>query len=446
MIGHIGKDKPKSIKIETRKATWTKSSSSMSEFLIIENIEKDVESPLPLTNWFYKLNVTCDNYSLHLITDFNIQQKYSDLSEAIQCQGHQKLIIERRTCDKATTAFEKMYMHMISSKPLSISECIKQNFDLAVRFLLARNIAPDELCKHLHESMTENRNNISKAIGRFLWDTHRTKYQVPDNEPTQVQFQKEKTDLCSSSYSEIQMLTSVPGTIAEKCFQQHSKLTMIYIHPFKRTTMQLCCQINGVIPMGEPHFPKTLNGIDTCIAEGNVRFIAKIKIGDNIGLSSPSGTLGGFVKMHGFNALLTCAHVVYDKETLIAGNKSERHKSKTKVLCFDKCNSDVKVESGYVFNEAFDCNNGNETSVDAAVVILDEENNYVTPKSTRGTMKARYIGLTSGYSESDITFEDYDKDDDNFTEKPHGLSLYFEDLQSHLQNIESECPKPPDIL
>ncbi|CAG2185080.1 unnamed protein product [Mytilus edulis] len=372
------KEKQLVLKLRQGKLPRTKSSSSMSEFLIIENIEKDVESPLPLTiletdieesdstgqqlsikfgqttpavlksssfselegsisqekkiekDWFYKLNVTCDNYSLHLITDFNIQQKYSDLSEAIQCQGHQKLIIERRTCDKATTAFEKMYMHMISSKPLSISECIKQNFDLAVRFLLARNIAPDELCKHLHESMTENRNNISKAIGwsitkQFykgmktsdilnrvidIWPgfrcrcaRHCTKshsricsseaviivevdqlsntiqgdfygipieqsIQVPDNEPTQVQFQKEKTDLCSSSYSEIQMLTSVPGTIAEKCFQQHSKLTMIYIHPFKRTTMQLCCQINGVIPMGEPHFPKTLNGIDTCIAEG----------------------------------------------------------------------------------------------------------------------------------------------------------------------------------
>lgn len=329
-------------------------------------------------------------------------------------------------------------MHMISSKHFSISECIKQNFDLAVRFLLTRNIAPAELCKHLHESMTENRNDISKAIGwtitkQFykemktsdvmnrvidIWPGFRCRCarhcakshskicsseavivmevdqlsntiqgdyygipieqstQVPDDEPTQIQYQnmqKEKTDVCSPSYSDIQMLTSIPGTIAEKCFKQHSKLTMIYIHPFKRTAIQLCCQINGVIPMGEPHFSKTVNGINTCIAEGNVRFIAKIKIGDNIGLSSPSGTLGGFVKLHGFNAFLTCAHVVYDKETLIAGNKSERHKSKTKVLCFDKCNSEVKVESGYVFNEAFDCNNGNETSVDAAVVILDEE-------------------------------------------------------------------------
>lgn len=123
--------------------------------------------------------------------------------------------------------------------------------------------------------------------------------------------------------------------------------------------------------MGEAHFPNEVNGIDTTIAEGHVKFMAKIKIGDSIGLSQPSGTLGGFLKTNGFNAFLTCAHCVYNKETLIAGNKSERHKSKTQVFCFD--NSNMNVESGFVIKEAFDYDNKNDTSVDAAVIALDEK-------------------------------------------------------------------------
>lgn len=71
--------------------------------------------------------------------------------------------------------------------------------------------------------------------------------------------------------------------------------------------------------------------------------------------------------------------------------------------------------------------------------------NYVQPGLLRGTVKARYVGLTSGYSESDVTFADYDKNDDNFKDKPHGLILYFKDLQAHLQDIESECPKNPQM-
>ncbi|VDI79770.1 Hypothetical predicted protein [Mytilus galloprovincialis] len=126
-------------------------------------------------DWFYKLNVTCDNYSLHLINDFNIQKKFSTLSGIVQFKGHQKRTIECSIHEKSSTAFEKMYMHIVGSKHLLMSECIKQNFDLAARFLIARNIASAELCKHLNESMKQNRNHISKAIG---WSITKQLYKV----------------------------------------------------------------------------------------------------------------------------------------------------------------------------------------------------------------------------------------------------------------------------
>lgn len=332
-------------------------------------------------------------------------------------------------------------MHIVGSKHLPMSECIKQNFDLAARFLIARNIAPAELCKHLNESMKQNRNHISKAIGwsitkqlykviqtkdninrvidvwpgyRCRCNRHCTKshsricsseaviivevdlfsntiqgdyygipieqsFQVVDDELTQVQYHDEMIDSFSPSYIDVQMPTLIPGKIAEKCFKQHSKLTMIYIHPLRKTIIQLCCQKKGVIPMGEQHFPKAINGMDTHIVEGHVRFMAKIQIGDSICQSGShtAGTLGGFVQMRGLDAFLTCAHVVHNKETLIAGNKRELHKSQTKVefvkFACDDISSSPKLYAGFVFDEAFDYDNGNETSVDAAVVLLHDD-------------------------------------------------------------------------
>ncbi|XP_063398430.1 uncharacterized protein LOC134683205 isoform X2 [Mytilus trossulus] len=452
-------------------------------------------------------------------------------------KGSARLTTEYSIDEKCTAAFEMIYKHIICRNMLSMSDCIKQNLDLAVRCLLTRNIPPTELSEYLHESMKEKKNVISKAIGwtitkQFCKDTlptkvinsfidiwpgyrcrcekHRAKghsricstepviivevdkfskaipdafygipvqqsYQETKGEHTKVQCHKEKTDVSSFKDNIIQKPVTISGEIAEVLFKQHSKITMIHVHPFRRTSIQLWGQIKGVIPMGEKHFPKMINGLDTCIAEGHVRFMAKIKIGDTIGVPGSSGTLGGFVQMHGHNAFLTCAHVVHNKNRLIAGNKRELHKSKTKVFCLDRCNPNSSVESGCVFNAAFDLNNAGGTSVDAAVVILDEEkvsfdekdilnkvscgpvsadfigmkgpylnDNYITPKAVSGTVTARYLGVTSGYVESDVSFKDYDEDDENFKTEPKGLCLYFKDLPAHLQDIESECPKPAE--
>lgn len=71
---------------------------------------------------------------------------------------------ENNTIGQTTTAFERIYNHMVFGNPLTMSECIKQNYDLAVRFLLARNNAPHVLVEFLFKSMKKTRNNISKAI------------------------------------------------------------------------------------------------------------------------------------------------------------------------------------------------------------------------------------------------------------------------------------------
>lgn len=339
-----------------------------------------------------------------------------------------------------------------------MSDCIKQNLDLAVRFLLARHIGPTELIEFLYESLQENRNAISKAIGwtitrQFykdiptkvvnsfidIWPGFRCQcekhcrkdssricstepviivevdlfsnsipdafYEIPiqqsypelKREHKKVQCHEEKTDVSSLLDITIQTPVSISGEIAEILFKQHSKMTMIHVHPSRRRSIQLWAQIKGVIPIGENHFPKTINGLDTCIAEGHVRFMAKIQIGDTISVPGSAGTLGGFVQMHGCNAFLTCAHVVHDKDKLIAGNKRELHRSKTKVFCLDKNNPNSNIESGYVVNEAFDFNNAEGTSVDAAVVILDEDEvkfdeKDILSKGSSGPISTDFLG------------------------------------------------------
>lgn len=369
-----------------------------------------------------------------------------------------KLTTEYKTNEDSITAFERIYQQIICSNSLPMSDCIKKNLDLAVRFQLARHIAPTELIDFLYESLKDNRNAISKAIGwnitrqfckdipievvnsfidiwpgfRCLCKKHCRKdhsricstepviivevdlfsnaipdafYGIPiqqsysevNGEHNKVQYHEEKTSVSSFMDNIIQTPVTISGKVAEMLFKQHSKMTMIHVHPFRRTSIQLWGQIKGIIPMGEKHFPKMINGLETCIAEGHVRFMAKIKIGDTIGVPGSTGTLGGFVQMHGYNAFLTCAHVVHNKDRLIAGNKRELHKSKTKVFCRDRCNQNSSLESGYVFNEAFDFNNAGGTSVDAAVVILDEEKvsfdeKDILNKGSSGPVSADFLG------------------------------------------------------
>lgn len=351
---------------------------------------------------------------------------------------------------------------MICSNVLLMSDCIRQNLDLAVRFLLARNIAPTELSESLKESMKKNRNAIvkavswtitkqfckdilpSKVVNSFIdiWPGFRCRcekhcgkghsticseepviivevdlfsnaipdafygipiqqsYQEAEAEHTKVQCHKEKTDVSSLMDNIIQTPVSISGEIAEILFKQHSKMTMIHVHPLRTKSIQLWGQIKGVIPMGEAHFPKMINGKDTSIAEGHVKFMANIKVGDTIGFPGSAGTLGGFVQMHGYNAFLTCAHVVHNKETLFSGNKRERHKTKTKVFCVDTLNPNSRVECGFVLNEVFDFNDAKETSVDAAVVVLNEENvkineNDILNKSPSGPVTSNFLGRFS---------------------------------------------------
>jgi hypothetical protein len=49
-------------------------------------------------------------------------------------------------------------------------------------------------------------------------------------------------------------------------------------------------------------------------------FISKLRIGDKIGQLTSIGTLGGFVRYLGFECFLTCAHVMYDVQTLLGSS------------------------------------------------------------------------------------------------------------------------------
>jgi hypothetical protein len=47
-----------------------------------------------------------------------------------------------------------------------------------------------------------------------------------------------------------------------------------------------------------------------------------LRIGDKIGQLTSTGTLGGFVQYLDFECFLTCAHVMYDVQTLLGSSSN----------------------------------------------------------------------------------------------------------------------------
>jgi hypothetical protein len=172
----------------------------------------------------------------------------------------------------------------------------------------------------------------------------------------------------------------ISNSTAKKLFDSHSNLALICpsVHrsfSFARKhkvenelCIQLYCKLKGILPLGEIHFPDSICDMPTDVIDGEAHFISKLRIGDEIGQQTRTvtGTLGGFVKYLGDECFLTCAHVMYDIQTLFE-------------LCYN--GDEVKAYAHTPFNvmkcgtvawNAFDHDNTFTTSVDAALVRLQD--------------------------------------------------------------------------
>lgn len=177
---------------------------------------------------------------------------------------------------------------------------------------------------------------------------------------------------------------------AESLFYRHTNLSLICASVHRSISfqkkhivkadigIQFYCKRKGILPLGEQHFPDSIHGIPTDVIEGKAIMLSKLHVGDKIGPPTSTGTLGGFVKYLGFDCFLTCAHVMYDLQTLLSssadfallpGAKAYSHMTQGLVDC------------GTVIWRAFDHDDKLKTSIDAALVLLQnatiDPNDYI---------------------------------------------------------------------
>ncbi|CAC5406234.1 unnamed protein product [Mytilus coruscus] len=190
------------------------------------------------------------------------------------------------------------------------------------------------------------------------------------------QYQNVEDNSCAANVSNEQ---------AQQLFSAHSKICL-KIQGFK-----------GIIPVGEAHFPTNINSVATDVLEGYPQLLVKdVKIGSEVGSScrAETGTLGGFVKFHGEDALLTCAHVVLERDLLGPNAKrSEMHENPIVVYC--KNPDEVEFKCGKLVSYVFPPELSEGTSVDAAIIRMDPfsqiSQNVVAVDSEGHCLKSMYL-------------------------------------------------------
>lgn len=130
--------------------------------------------------------------------------------------------------------------------------------------------------------------------------------------------------------------------------------------------VQLHCSKKGIIPIGNEHFPITINGYPTDVIESQPYLLSNLRIGDEVSSQTSSGTLGGFVEyLDFFGCFLTCAHVMYDQQTLL-DSSSELPGAAAYINT-----QHGPIQCGNVIRPIFDYDDQSRTSVDAALVLLN---------------------------------------------------------------------------
>lgn len=188
---------------------------------------------------------------------------------------------------------------------------------------------------------------------------------------------------------------SVSSEIAENMFLNHSNLSLICPSVVKSTAfktrsyavkrelcIQLYCKTKGILPLGESHFPEVIQGYQTDVIEADTRMLSNLRIGTKIGPETNQGTLGGFVKYLGIDCFLTCAHVMYDLKTLLDQKKDFTSLPGTTAVIHSPFGL---TKCGRVIWRAFDHGDGSRTSIDAALIELQnsfyiDRDDYVLDK------------------------------------------------------------------
>lgn len=190
-----------------------------------------------------------------------------------------------------------------------------------------------------------------------------------------------KSDVCCDNIV-------IPGTEAASLFDNHSNCSLICSSIVRSTgilsnhriepvrCIQLYCTVKGVIPVGEKHFPSSVCHFPTDVLEGSPFLATGIKVGEKVGTLDSTrnfksqGTLGGFIYHLGFKCFLTCAHVVFDLETLLGRIPNEIDKTGIEVFK-PLLNTNTPDKCGSVIRRIFEHSDKDKTSIDAALVNIE---------------------------------------------------------------------------
>ncbi|VDI06723.1 Hypothetical predicted protein [Mytilus galloprovincialis] len=230
------------------------------------------------------------------------------------------------------------------------------------------------------------------------------------------------SNLLSSEYTNSYFLkVNLPQKSVENIFNRHSNVTLICssvlmsksfdkVHAVQeRICIHLYCKKKGIIPLGEDHFPTSIHGIPTDIIEGNISFITKLRIGETIGPQTSIGTLGGFVKYMDFDCFLTCAHVMYDLQTLLSSSYDFSRLLGAKAFCHS---AQGLIDCGKVIWRTFDHDDKLKTSIDAALVMMQnnatfDQNDFILDRYGNAC-HFRKLGLSSPFlNDNCLDHEDF---------------------------------------
>ena len=155
--------------------------------------------------------------------------------------------------------------------------------------------------------------------------------------------------------------TEIPSLVA-----MHSNLIGIDICNVKslrggtdirqRTCIVFYCYLKGLIPIGEPPFPKSIGSIPTDVREsyafaaGTTDYNNPIGMGCSIGAegSGSAGSIGPFLILPGGErGFLTCAHNLFEIDTLLNYADGQLRIPKDTIKVMQPANIDTRSEESY---------------------------------------------------------------------------------------------------
>ncbi|XP_013389014.1 uncharacterized protein LOC106157810 [Lingula anatina] len=246
------------------------------------------------------------------------------------------------------------------------------------------------------------------AVNYYSWD-------MSDMEAQKAFFSKAAKDNPIPPGTSIEIGQAIQKS-SEHLFKNHRNLTIISASPVKvqggeitcKPCIVLYCRAKGVVPLGDPLFPKLIEGIPVDVREGfvslsmhnsapqtpenvhfgqNTTFYSNpLRMGCSIGLSKSifTGTSGVFVQQEGTLCFLTCSHVLGIPPPAIEAEVCQPSDADVRTNNYNKQDMASKDKSkvcGVVKNVYFDNYGykGKEYGIDAALIKVKHRDIHAIP-------------------------------------------------------------------